>query len=672
MVNRTRRNLLGLSVGGSALSIATALVRQSPNSGLPASPFVRSLEPQQQTVLASRTLDEPSQAKPLISVRDFGAVGDGISDDTMALNNAFTSADEINLWFPAGVYMITSPIGRNFGRVQMTGASGSVIKASATYESGQNREMLRLAQTDYVLISGLTFDGSSRALNGGLGFPDSSNGITAIAINSPEGGLVSVVGNTILDFPESGIHISGGAEVLVAQNTISNGMFHGISIGGGSGAKTGVVRVSGNTISGRGDQGASPTKGGIGILVTRVEEAEIASNTIHNMADTGTKAEGCPYVTYVDNVVVDSGKDGLKVQPYGTDFPTVKRATITGNTVKRINAWRSDGAALLLLDSVERANVSDNRLEGGGTRRADSIRCVRSSISPLTDISIHRNSVFAADAAAIRVTNTSVGGDPLGRLEISENHADGPIVVSGPVAQDLSIIRNTIDNRGILRTDTYGISATQMAGRKIEIADNDITDFLGGPIVSVLGGKNIRLLTMSRNAIRDCSDWGCRALAAGSGTATIEILDMSYNTFAGTSKAGSPKPAIIRVDVTSLAIQSMRVTGNLSKRIGSIGIVALLQITGGNHPIALLHYSENAPFDLDSHIILGESFVVRIIGYARASAPNWGTWDLGDYIRNSGPRELGPLGSHYVVQGFRCVASGSPGRWVEERMPIGQ
>ena len=39
----------------------------------------------------------------------------------------------------------------------------------------------------------------------------------------------------------------------------------------------------------------------------------------------------------------------------------------------------------------------------------------------------------------------------------------------------------------------------------------------------------------------------------------------------------------------------------------------------------------------------------------------------GDYVKNSAPTEKGSSGSKYVVKGWLCVGSGSPGTWVEDR-----
>lgn len=53
------------------------------------------------------------------------------------------------------------------------------------------------------------------------------------------------------------------------------------------------------------------------------------------------------------------------------------------------------------------------------------------------------------------------------------------------------------------------------------------------------------------------------------------------------------------------------------------------------------------------------------------TAPSTGTWAVGDKVRNSAPSELGGSGSKYVVDGWVCVAAGTPGTWVQQRTLTG-
>ena len=55
------------------------------------------------------------------------------------------------------------------------------------------------------------------------------------------------------------------------------------------------------------------------------------------------------------------------------------------------------------------------------------------------------------------------------------------------------------------------------------------------------------------------------------------------------------------------------------------------------------------------------------ISNAYTAAPTAGTWAQGDFVRHSSPVEAGTAGSKYVIYGFRCVASGTPGTWTQCR-----
>lgn len=62
---------------------------------------------------------------------------------------------------------------------------------------------------------------------------------------------------------------------------------------------------------------------------------------------------------------------------------------------------------------------------------------------------------------------------------------------------------------------------------------------------------------------------------------------------------------------------------------------------------------------------------IEAITNAYTAAPTSGEYKQGDFIRNSAPTELGVGGSKYVIYGFLCVVSGTPGTWVECRFLTG-
>ena len=56
---------------------------------------------------------------------------------------------------------------------------------------------------------------------------------------------------------------------------------------------------------------------------------------------------------------------------------------------------------------------------------------------------------------------------------------------------------------------------------------------------------------------------------------------------------------------------------------------------------------------------------------ALAAAPTQGTWIVGDVVRNSAPSELGVATAKYVITGWVCSVSGTPGTWLQLRSLTG-
>ena len=56
---------------------------------------------------------------------------------------------------------------------------------------------------------------------------------------------------------------------------------------------------------------------------------------------------------------------------------------------------------------------------------------------------------------------------------------------------------------------------------------------------------------------------------------------------------------------------------------------------------------------------------------ASTAAPTTGAYAQGDFVRNSAPSELGSASSKYVIFGWLCVSSGTPGTFMQCRFLTG-
>jgi hypothetical protein len=68
---------------------------------------------------------------------------------------------------------------------------------------------------------------------------------------------------------------------------------------------------------------------------------------------------------------------------------------------------------------------------------------------------------------------------------------------------------------------------------------------------------------------------------------------------------------------------------------------------------------------------LTSSYDTLLVSKTGTAAPTTGTYTAGKKIFKANPTEAGTAGSKYVIFGWICIASGTPGTWVEMRALTG-
>jgi hypothetical protein len=99
-----------------------------------------------------------SKMRDVVSVKDFGAVGDGLADDTLAIQAAVTalSANGGTLFFPQGTYKTTAPINWS-PRVSLLGVGGHVGSIISGAHAGN---IFQYTNIDFCIVEKLAFTGS--------------------------------------------------------------------------------------------------------------------------------------------------------------------------------------------------------------------------------------------------------------------------------------------------------------------------------------------------------------------------------------------------------------------------------------------------------------------------------------------------------------------------------
>ena len=104
----------------------------------------------------------------LYNVRDYGAKGDGSTDDTTAFNNANTAATATNglIYAPHGTYML-NPTNLNALTASLQGESmlGTIFKVVAAFNGTQN--LIRVVSVTGITVGNFTVDGNKGSIAGG-------------------------------------------------------------------------------------------------------------------------------------------------------------------------------------------------------------------------------------------------------------------------------------------------------------------------------------------------------------------------------------------------------------------------------------------------------------------------------------------------------------------------
>ncbi len=401
-----------------------------------------------------------NRAAEVINVKDYGATGNGSTDDLSAINAAIAAVtDHSTLYFPAGTYKITNSLNGLSSKVNVTICGDG--RSSEIYNSAANsyNTMVINPTCSHVSIHDLAFTGNASTRNGATValrlysnysavyncfFSGCSN--FAIHVHNDSGSTwnygTSVTGNTIYAPYGDGIHVGAAADVVVANNVIISSGDDGIGIIADDINHTpNRVTVIGNDIYNAGATSVS----GCGIRISEVSDVTVAYNNINTTFETGirinrytsTSAYNNRVSVVGNNLVNCAGNAGSN----SIDLHFGFMVNIAGNTI----ADGVNGVGIMVID-VQDCTIQENifrHIPSGGIRTDPS---ATSNVANTWDGLVIKNNSFLWIVANDAIYAVPAAGKSLNNLVIDGNHckyaASGSFIYYDRVA-GAKVVNNT-------------------------------------------------------------------------------------------------------------------------------------------------------------------------------------------------------------------------------------
>jgi hypothetical protein len=359
-----------------------------------------------------------------VSVKDFGAVGDGVTDDTAALQAAFNAADGKKLMFSAGTFLVSRGSSAYVleapANIEIEGIeSKTTIKLSA---AASDCHMIGRATTSiFFSMKGMVLDGNKSVVSAvntnGLYFPEASNlkseynayinfkdlgsavGGKAIYVNKSSGfvGWVQVNRDYYDNIDQNAVQTYNAAQITI-ENCVGSGFLTSFYDGNGLASVDGRTKVSvknnvvtcspsfipsNSVMSLSGDNvecfGNKITGGGVAIVVHSLTGTtstyfgyNVSGNFIWNTIGPGivvnqTSATfGNNYNqgnSVANNFIYEAGTDGIAiVGEYDGGSNDIGLTSITGNTIidGRTESPSPEQYAGIRLQGVANVSVTGN------------------------------------------------------------------------------------------------------------------------------------------------------------------------------------------------------------------------------------------------------------------------------------------------------------------------
>lgn len=417
-----------------------------------------------------------------VNVKDYGAVGDGSTNDTTAIEAAFAAADD-SVYFPVGTYYIAGSTITIPDNLKISGdGDASKITCDASGRTDPNADHLFVVGSN-VIIRDMFVDG------------DRGNAVQEIRSFS----------------------IDGSDEIIFDNVSFSD---HGVGVDVEDGNRVQIINC--NFVSGTQSKAH---------IVTRSGGPNYAENIlIQNNYFGTTQEEAIDIQAYCRSVIIDGNTffdnhTGTDVD--GTEIIDIGGASNFDIVVSNNRVNGNNEADAFVWVKLETINVA---ITGNIIKNLNSVSGLAAfRVSNSTHVNITGNTVQNATGLVL-VQSRGAATDPTDHLTISGNSASG-LTGKGIYLQSSSPTNVIIDGNSIVdnASTDYGIYC--VTGSKQTISNNIIQGF-GNDGIRIDSG--ISDCVVSGNTVYDCSD----ALSIATDGATISGNNCSDSNAMGLRLSG--------------------------------------------------------------------------------------------------------------------------------------
>jgi|APSaa5957512535_1039671.scaffolds.fasta_scaffold13544_2 hypothetical protein len=433
------------------------------------------------------------------NVIDYGAVGDGVADDTVAIQAALNSLSGGGaLLFPSGTYLVSAQLNLTGSNITLMGDGDAVIKLkSGDYSATTDLFMFYGAEgMDNIYFDNLTFDGNRTGVTSGTGsnaivwlYRTRYSSITNCIVKNPYGGGSNA--NAPFCFIDSSYDNICNDNTIYADSLDSSfGLCGGIFMQGGNSVANGNIIRNMNDV----------------VIVANGPGSNnflFNNNFIQSCTAGGIVAEnGASAVTISGNTISNINGYGIAALWIGTPGADSSNISVTGNVINGTIGVPTSVINGIAIQTANYYTVSGNSINGIGTHDVNnsgiSVRGSYGAITGNTVIGAPRAILVDGDATNINISGNTLQASSNGvvltsiidNIQVSNNHmanvVQGINKEASATVTDLTITNNFID----ASSKEYALGNNTSTTHKIVDSSKDVymgTFSLAAPLTITAG-----------------------------------------------------------------------------------------------------------------------------------------------------------------------------------------